>query len=296
MKKLLRIANNLTVVLVGCLMLAVPPVAALGSQQNPQSGTLGLEATVPGTPPTQAATISIPANGQVFTTIPITVAGLCKTGLLVKIFSNNVFVGSVQCVNNSFSLKVDLFSGRNDLIARVYDTLDQAGPDSNVVSVTFNSAQYAAFGTQLVLSSNYARRGADPGYVLTWPFILSGGVGPYAVSVDWGDGSAADLKSLSFPSVFNMSHTYSQSGIYNIVAKATDSNNTSAYLQVVGVANGKINGSLAPGGTTNNTNPPTILWQPILAAIPLLIAAFWLGQRHELYSIRRTIEATRNEV
>lgn len=277
-----------------CLACIVPAAAAFGSSQNPQSGSLGLEATVPGAPPTQAATISIPANGQVFTSTPITVGGLCLTGLLVKVFSNNIFVGSVVCANGSFSLKIDLFSGRNDLVARVYDALDQQGPDSNTVSVTFNDAQFVQFGSRVSLSSSYARRGADPGATLSWPLILSGGTGPYALSIDWGDGSAADLKSVSFPGIITVTHIYTQAGVYTIVAKATDANNTTAYLQLVGVANGKISGGVS--GTTTTPGKTVVIWQPMLIALPLLLLAFWLGQRHELYTIRRSIEASRSEV
>lgn len=269
---------------------------ALGSQQNPQSSSVGLEGTVPGAAPTQAATILTPSNGQVFTTTPITVSGLCKTDLLVKVFSNNIFVGSVVCTNGSYSLKVDLFSGRNDLVSRVYDNLDQQGPDSNTVSVTFNDAQFAQFGSHVSLSSNYARLGASPGDTLSWPFILSGGTGPYALSIDWGDGSVVDLKSIAFPGVVNMDHVYAQAGVYTVVGKATDANGTSAYLQVIGVANGKISGSVGTS-TGNPTQPRTtvILWQPLVIAVPFIILAFWLGRRHELYTIRRSLENSREQ-
>jgi hypothetical protein len=291
------LAKLAAAVLVLAAGLAVGSAAAIGSQTNPQSGSTGLEATVPGAAPTQAATIGVPANGQVFTSTPITVSGLCKTGLLVKIFSNNVFTGSVTCVNGSFSLKVDLFSGRNDLVARVFDALDQQGPDSNTVSVTFRDAQFAQFGTHMTLSSSYARRGANPGDKLTWPFILSGGTAPYALSIDWGDSSAADLRSVSFPGIVNTSHIYTQAGVYTIVAKATDANGTSAYLQVVGVANGKISGSISAGTSSqaSGNGKTVILWQPLLAAVPLLLAAFWLGRRHELYAIRHSLETSREQ-
>jgi hypothetical protein len=279
------------------LMMAVPVAADIGSQQNPQSGTLGFEGTVPGNPPTAAATIVIPSNGQTFTSTPITVSGLCQTGLLIKIFSNNVFVGAIQCAGGSYSLQVDLFGGANELVARDYDNLDQQGPDSNTVSETFNDAQYAQFGSRVALSSDYARQGVDPGVTLTWPLILSGGTGPYALSVDWGDGSGNSLQSVSFPGVVNVSHVYNQAGVYTIVAKATDANNTSAYLQLVGVANGPISGALAGSSSktsvTSGSGKSVIIWQPMLAALPVILIAFWLGRRHELYVIRRTIESSR---
>lgn len=278
-------------------------VQALGSQQNPQSGSVGLEGTVPSPPPTQAATISVPGNGQTFKTTPITISGLCKAGLLVKIFSNNIFVGAASCTNGSYSLQADLFSGRNDLVARVYDALDQAGPDSNLVTVTYADTQFVAFGTRVSLSSSFAQLGADPGQELVWPIILSGGVGPYAISVDWGDGTAPSLQSESFPGNISIKHTYKNAGVYRVIVKATDANGTAAFLQLVGVANGKAgqgtNNSGAAGssgGTSGSTGTKTtIIWWPMLLLLPLIISSFWLGRRHELFSIRKQLEKSRGE-
>src|SRR5579862_8573775 len=147
----------------GLILLLAVPALAEAANPPPQSGSVGLEGTISTAPPTHGATIAVPGNGAVFTSVPITVSGLCPTGLLVKIFDNNVFVGSTLCAHGSYSLQIDLFSGRNDLIARVYDALDQAGPDSNTVTVTFNDAQFLQFGPQLTLTSAYAERGAPPG-------------------------------------------------------------------------------------------------------------------------------------
>jgi hypothetical protein len=271
-------------------------VVALGSQQNPQSSSTGLEGTVAGPPPSSPATISIPVNGQTVSNTPITVSGLCKTDLLVKIFSNNVFVGSTICKNGSYSLQVDLFSGANDLIARIYDALDQAGPDSNVVRVTFNDAQFAQFGTRVTLTSIYARKGAAPGQTLTWPITLSGGLGPYAVSVDWGDGKPATLLSKAFADSFDITHIYDNAGVYNVIIKATDANGVSAFLQLVGVGTGQVTGKSSTGtsgGGTTTTTKSQIILIPLLVIIPLLAVAFWLGRRHELFTIRKRLEENR---
>jgi len=257
---------------------------------DPQSSSVGVEGTLGTKPPTQPASISTPTNGQVFTSNPITINGICPKSLLVKIFSNNVFVGSVQCINGSFSIQIDLFNGRNDLIARVYDSLDQAGPDSATITVTLNNAQFAQFGAQMSLTSSYAKRGANPGQVLEWPIVLSGGTGPYALSVDWGDGQAPELISEAFNGTITINHTYNNSGIFNVVVRATDKNGQAAFLQVVGVANGPItqSGTTAQAGTT--VTKTVVLWWPAVAFLPLILVAFWLGRRHELFSLRRQLE------
>ncbi len=288
---------NLTVVLVAlfALVLPVSAVSALGSPDPEQDGSVGLEGRISSPPPTQAATITTPSNGQTFSSSPIRVAGLCKSGLLVKIFSNNVFVGSVTCTNGSFSLQVGLFSGKNELIARVYDDLDQAGPGSNLVSVTFNDANYAQYGTQLTLTSNYARRGANPGDKLTWPIALSGGTPPYALSIDWGDSSGNQLLSQGFGGNITITHTYTSAGIYDVVIKATDKNGSTAYLQVVGVANGEA--SQKSGNSNSSSTITTKIspeWYWFLPVVPLLILAFWLGGRNELYVIRKRLDRARS--
>jgi len=291
----------LGLLVIGVLLLSCSLSAfAAGSSQTQQSDTIDLEGTNNAPAQTQAATIATPTNGQNISSTPTTVAGLCKTGLLIKIFSNNIFIGSAQCVNGSYSLQVSLFSGRNDIVARVYDALDQAGPDSNLVSVTFNDAQFAQFGSRVSLTSSYAKRGANPGTELDWPIVLSGGTGPYALSVDWGDGTSPSLQSESFTGTITVKHIYTSAGIFNVVVKATDANGTTAFLQLVGVANGKVTQANSGSGNTTDssgggTNKPTPIW-PLLALIPLIVLAFWLGRRHELYSIRKHLDQSRNDI
>jgi len=54
-------------------------------------------------------------SGQSFTTLPITVSGLCPSGLLIKVFDNNIFAGSAECSSGSYELKIGLFDGTNSL-------------------------------------------------------------------------------------------------------------------------------------------------------------------------------------
>ncbi len=264
--------------------------SALGSSNPNQSDTTGLQGTISSPAPKNAPTISLPVNGRTFTSTPITVSGLCNTGLLVKVFSNSIFVGSVQCSGGSFSLQIDLFSGQNDLVVRQYDSLDQSSPDSNTVTVTFQDGQLASFGQRVSLTSIYAKRGANPGTQLSWPIILSGGTGPYAISIDWGDSSAADLRSVPFAGEIDITHVYQSAGVYRVVVKATDANGQAAFLQLVGVGNGKVT-----QGTTGTGNSTTIIkrefiWWPFVFILPLLALTFWLGKRYELQAIHHQIE------
>ncbi len=289
-KILQRIAYSL-ILGIGLLVGTVSFVSAQTNATNPKQGTTGLQGTIPSPPPKTAATISSPTTGRTFTTIPVQVTGLCTTDLLVKLFSNNIFVGSARCEKGNYSITVDLFSGDNILIARVYDALDQQGPDSNTVTVNFQDTTFAAFGQRISLSSNFAKNGANIGSQLTWPIILSGGTAPYAITVDWGDGSAIDLKSVSFAGEFNVSHKYKEAGVYRVVVKATDSTGAAAFLQLVGVGNGEVTQGNAAGTSGGaGTIRYVYIWWPVLLLIPFAFMAFWIGRKFELVAIHRRLE------
>ena len=264
--------------------------SSAGAQSpNPQTNGVGVQGTISTPPPTQAASITSPANGAVITTLPITVRGFCPNGLLVKIFKNNVFSGSAPCENGNYSIQMDLFSGRNDLVARVYDQLDQPGPDSNTVAVTFNdSTGVVNLGPRVILSSNYARRGANPGQDLTWPMIISGGTSPYAVSVDWGDSTQSDVYTLTQAGEFIIKHKFDQAGQYRALIKAVDKNGVPAYFQVTAIANGEVKDANVAGASTDkNSNGRTVvLWQPAAIALPLIATTFWLGKKYELKRVK----------
>jgi hypothetical protein len=276
----LRRVLKISLVLAVLVLIVNFQQTARADNPGPQADSVGLEGTIPSNPPANAATIALPGNNAVFTSTPITISGLCPSGLLIKIFDNGVFVGSTVCVNNSYTLQIDLFSGTNQLVARDYDALDQAGPDSNTITVTFNDAQLLQTGTSLSLTSIYAEKGATPGAELSWPIQLNGGTGPFAISVDWGDGSPQGLLSVATDGTFILTHTYSTAGVYAVVIKAVDKNGQAAFLQLIGQATGAIQSNNKNGSNVIVQKENLLLW-PILAMIPLIISSFWLGRRYE---------------
>lgn len=272
------------------LFFSVHPVAAINKipDPKPQPGSYGLEATKTQEPPTQAATITTPGNGGSFSSSPITVSGTCQTDLLVQVYNNGVMVGSVMCTSGSFSLQVSLFAGTNELTATMFDDLEQAGPVSNIVTVNYTDTNFTAFGSLITLTSSYGRRSSPAGSELNWPLQLTGGSGPYAFSLDWGDGSAAELKSQSLSGVVTIAHVYKKAGIYQTNVKVTDVNGVSAFLQVVAVSSGKVDGTATTNDAADDANgaaKQTVLWVPAAVAVVLLLPAFWLGRRSEVVSL-----------
>jgi hypothetical protein len=269
------------------LLLVFAIRAGSSSALTQQSGSVGLQGKVSAPPPAQAATIDVPRNGQSFSSLPITVSGFCVGNTLVEIYKNNVFAGATQCQGGSYHLQIDLFDGQNDLVAKEYDDLNQAGPPSATVSVTF-STLLPTIGPRISLTSQYSKRGANPGSILSWPVTLSGGSGPYAISIDWGDKSNPDLMSQQAPGGLNLRHTYAQAGIFNVLVKASDSNVNLAFLQLVGIGNGPIQQAAKNVSGSIVTNQKTkVAWLPVIVLFIMVFVAYWLGQKRQLEAIRR---------
>ena len=251
---------------------------------DPIPGSYGVEATKVQDPPTAVATVTIPSPGASFTESPITVSGLCQDGLLVQVYNNNVMVGSVVCSSGSFSMRVSLFPGANDITATMFDDLEQAGPTSAITSVTYTNSRLVAFGQAITLTSNYGRRSAPAGTRLEWPLQLSGGTGPYAFSIDWGDGESPELRSQPTAGTLTISHLYKKAGIYQVNITVTDVNQVTAFLQVTAVSSGQP--EAVAGSESTVTTRTIVLWVPLILALVMLIPTYWLGRRSQLVSLR----------
>jgi hypothetical protein len=179
----------------------------------------------------------------------------------------------------------------------VYDDLEQAGPTSAVVTVNYTDTSLTAFGSAITLTSSYGRRSAAAGTALSWPLQLTGGTGPYAFSIDWGDGGAPELKSQALSGVVTLSHVYKKAGIYQVNIKVTDVNGVSAFLQLIAVSNGKVDGAAASTNSDKSDAGGTakIMWIPTIVSLVLLIPTFWLGRMSQLASLRNRMLKERGD-
>ena len=259
-------------------------------------GSYTVEAVVAGQRPTQQARITSPITGQTFQVNPVTIEGTCPIKTLIKVFKNGILAGSTLCqASGRFTIPIDLLIGKNDLTAVAYNADELAGPDSPPVTVTLNvPAGGIGFSTELIIQSTSYYRGAQPGEELTWPIELVGGLGPYAVNFDWGDGTS-DLISRSAPGPFTLKHIYKKVGgylgSYPLIIRATDTAGHSAYLQLTSIINASIGKAAAGAATAPLTfNRLIVIW-PIWIVLLLMIISFWLGERREKGIMRRQLEA-----
>jgi hypothetical protein len=265
---------------------------------GPQAGSIGIGGTLPGKAPTIAATIDRPTNNQRFSTTPITVSGTCPAGVIVQVYKNNIFAGSVPCQEDkTYSMDIDLLFGRNVLVAKVYDSLNQAGPDSNKVIVFYDALPSQAGpltsldfgGAQLLLNTDAVYRGIFPNQEMSMPIDILGGTPPYAINVQWGD-STNKVVPRKNNLGFSVTHAYSKAGTYQVSIQGSDANGRVAFLTVAAIVNGQPSNAT---GSTNGDAASNPLLTKILALWPLytgLVAvaiSFWLGERREKHILLR---------
>lgn len=271
--------------------LTICSVSALSP--GPQAGSVGLKGTMPGAPPKIAATINTPHSGQHFTTTPVTVSGSCLANTLVEIYKNDIFAGSGSCsARGAYSIDIDLLIGQNTLVARVYDDLNQPGPDSNQVTVFYDAlpTQASALAglnfnsAQLLLTTDAVYRGLFPNQQFSVPVQVLGGTPPYAVDIEWGDNSHK-VTPRNDNITFTVQHTYTKAGVFPIKMQATDAFGRVAFLSVAAIVNGQP-GAAAP--TISNKKPPysavLVMW-PLYTGMIACVGSFWLGERREKHAL-----------
>lgn len=275
----------------GALLLVVGFVltaySAAAQSPGPQAGSVGLSGTMPGKPPATGAVINSPVGGQRFSTSPVTVSGSCPPNTLVEIFKNDIFAGSTVCTaGGTFTLEVDLLVGENLIFARVYDDLNQPGPDSNKIVVYYDAVPPQASpmtpldfgGPQLLLNTDAVFRGVFPDHEMQVPIDILGGTPPYALNIQWGD-TTNKVVARNDNATFKVGHIYKKPGTYQISLQATDSGGRVAFLTVAAIVNGQPDPVLATA-SPSVPNQLLVLWPLYVSAIAIVIS-FWLGEQRE---------------
>jgi hypothetical protein len=268
--------------------------------------------------PSGPAVITSPGDGTHFSDVPITVSGTCPSDTYIKLYRNDFFSGTVLCTTDgNFSLDTDLFPGANKLDAKIFNLTDDEGPAGVPITVYYDvPEQPSGGGTQpqpstgtqssssaqtpaapsavpLTIKSDYGYRGYKVGQTIEWTFEINGGIPPYAVNIDWGDGTNT-LLSQKQPGKVNVSHRYKKvgngtNGSYKVKATASDSEGRKTFMQLFliivpsGVP-GFVSNTL-PSGPRINSSWLKLIWPAYLVVI-LMAASFWLGEREELTQLR----------
>lgn len=155
------------------------------------------------------------------------------------------------------------------------------------------------------INSSYQYQVYAYGQSTSLALSISGGTSPYAMSIDWGDGTVVTVLR-NDRSLFTITHVYRPHGVlpkdYVIKVQAVDATGAKAFLQTSAVVWGGGGALHAPAGTcqagsaTSNPCPTAgsflshikrwlwIVW-PTYAVLVLMVFSFWLGERQELLLI-----------
>jgi len=294
-----------------------------------------ISATIEAPPLTEGANISSPMDGAIYTSsTPITVAGSCPLNSYVSLTQNGKFSGVSICSStHTFHVEVTLHEGANAFVATAYNITDQPGPATPPVTVqldlpqtppkpspspvttkadktTTNATPAVTAAPPLVLDSAFQWQTFQTNSKFSWKLDVEGGLPPYVVEVNWGDGETTKYNFAVDP-VFEVTHQYTQPGYFVIKANSVDAVGNQQIMQLAALINtpGKAAtylSSSANGGTATTPNMTNVsarthffvstknwLWVawPSLVIVVLMTFSFWLGEAedHRLMVARRRV-------
>jgi len=291
----------LLLALAGMLILLLTLGAVLPTKAD--SGSIGVTSVVPSTPPTTAPVITAPVNGATVTSRQITVSGACSGSYTIVLTDGAVVGGSTFCNHDgTFGLVISLDPGTNALAAHYVDALNQSGPPSATVVVTYRpippgTPLAALTGAKvtpapirgpsvganlLTVTAPYRFEAIQPGDSFTLTGTITGGTMPYALEIDWGDGTQTLLSRPNAGS-FSMAHTYNKPGRYLIKLNVSDITSATAFFQTTITVNGPAAAAPALPAVPPVVVPPYLLmiaW-PVFLITCLVAISFWLGERYD---------------
>jgi len=282
-----------------------------------ESGSVQLSGLVPGPPPSIAAVIEEPIEGQRFTTNTVTVTGTCENDYIVELYRNGDLAGSVVCEpTDTFSIMITLVAGSNDLVARTRDIINQYGPDSSVVQIFYDvpvppeddeepaendddspPVTPPVKGGGIVVSSKGYFRVDQETKTVRLTFSIKDGVAPYSVVVRWGDGQQSK-QVFTRAGTHTLKHTYKQSGQYRVVIEVTDANGARAVFQTVVIVDGVTSVNLTTGETLTQrcqldavcifqnqiVDAVNRVW-PVFIMVSIMTLCFWFGERVAIHML-----------
>ena len=217
------------------------------------SGSVNVSGVVYGPPPSTPPTIDSPTSGSTVTgSNTYLVQGGCIAGLVVGVYRNNLFAGSGLCqANGTYSIEIELFVGENTIVVYQYNANGQPSPVSGTITITYSPSRPSGSSSstsssstpptasnQLTIEYSFSQQGVFVNQPFYIPINFVGGTPPYAISIDWNDGSTS-VFSRKDTSQFTVEHTYTKAGYYTVVIQIADQAGHQAMMQFVLLVNGQ---------------------------------------------------------
>jgi hypothetical protein len=121
---------------------------------------------------------------------------------------------------------------------------------------------------------------------ITFNLAVAGGTAPFAVTVDWGDGTA-NTTERSEQSEFTVTHVYTTPGEYRVLVTITDALGKTATMQLLAVSTDP---NITTAASISRTDGPVAsvlsgikrwIWliAPAYLVVILMALSYWIGER-----------------
>lgn len=274
------------------------------------NGSVTIGTIVLGEAPKLGALITLPKAGEEFIDkTEISVSGICEKKTFVVVKDNNSVVGSTNCTEaGTFSLGIQLKFGDNVLSALNYDNLNQVGPETKSVKVAVLSSNktsetiYVApelpdnpsnvsgvnvadcnnynvgqlpTGNEPHVAVVYAPRTTLPNISQIIGVLAWGGEPPYAISVNWNNGTEPTLISMASAGYKVITFNYAVPKTYKINFKLKDHADKEAIVETaVQVYDNNVSGTTSDGSSSNDSAAK--VGNNMMGAVADVISSGWL--------------------
>lgn len=238
-------------------MLAIAVILIFFTGRIAQADDLLLTATVPAPIPAGAPTFTSPSDNTVTTTPSVQFEGTCPVitpAIVVVLYEGTTQLGSGICsADGTFQITASLTPGLHSLVATVVTITNGVGESSPPFHITYRpTSASTGSGTDTVAPLDIISE--KPFLTFSrqlpaeWSGRFAGGVPPYAITIDWGDGTI-EHRSVHGNDLQTFTHRYSRLQTYTVSITLSDQSGLSLTRQYVAVSPASF-----PVGTSNAPN------------------------------------------
>jgi len=134
----------LALIFTGVLLFSNLGVLRAYAETHSIPGSVTVTTSYYGTAPTEGANITFPTTNRTTTHKFIFVIGTCPDQTLVAVYNNGNFAGSTVCDTGKFYVIIQLAEGTNVIQAQNYDGMNQPGPTTAQIVVSYVKPVVAA--------------------------------------------------------------------------------------------------------------------------------------------------------
>jgi len=289
------------------LIMALFGISIFFVQRSASADSYVVSASVQAPIPTIPAQITSPTDQSTTNSPNIVIGGTCPIimpAIVVEIFRNDEFIGSAGCsASGEFSGTFTMQYGANNLVPKVITITNDLGPSGSPVVVNY-PAPVVQTPTQpskpAITLPTSTTETAEPFIIKTetpflifkqdesfvWKVAIKGGVSPYTILVDWGDGTKSTYAANSSGDQ-KLEHIFKKNKNTVVRISVKDATGKEVYTTVAGVTFKQTTSPLVNGisaSASGGSVPITILWIAYIIIVAMVIA-FWLGAKSHRHQV-----------